>query len=217
MEYRDRTEAGRWLALKLTAYAGLPEVVVIALQGGGVPIANEVARSLRVPADILVVRKLRLPDQPDVTIGAITSGDTRVLDQAVLQRLNLSDKALEELIAREKVELALKEKKLRDDRMFPRLEGKTVILVDDGINTGSSMRVAIEALRQQNPALIVMAVPVAPPTVYHDFTPLVDEIVCLMSPKGFKAVRNYYLEFHEITDEEIHRLLEWAADRVALT
>src|SRR5690242_2302881 len=133
MQYRDRTEAGRWLALELTKYAGLSDVVVLALQGGGVPIANEVSRSLKAPADILVVRKLSIPGQPEVIIGAVSSGGITVLNQPAIQRLQLAKPEVDQIIANEKVELELKEHRFRGNRPFVKLEGKTVILVDDGL------------------------------------------------------------------------------------
>jgi putative phosphoribosyl transferase len=215
MQYRNRAEAGRWLALELTKYAGLSDVVVLALQGGGVPIANEVSRSLKAPTDILVVRKLGMPGRSEVVIGAVTSGGITVLNEALIQRLQLTKAEIDQIIANEKVELELKEHRFRGDRPFLKLEGKTVILVDDGLRTGSSMRTAIEAVKKQQPKQIVMAIPVAPATVYDDFKGLADEIICLTAPKDFEAVHDYYLELHSVTDEEIHKLLEWAAERFA--
>lgn len=215
MQYRDRIEAGRWLALALTKYAVLSDVVVLALQGGGVPVANEVSRSLKAPTDILVVRKLSLPHQPEVVIGAISSGGIKVINQAEVQASNLTGPEIDQLIATEQVELALKEQRFRGNRPFLTLEGKTVILVDDGLRTGSSMRTAIAVVKQHHPKRIVIAVPVAPATIYDDFKGLADEIVCLTAPKDFKMVHDYYLELHSVTDEEIHKLLQWAVDRLA--
>jgi putative phosphoribosyl transferase len=215
MEYRDRAEAGRWLAIELSKYQGLHNVVVLGLAGGGIPIANEVSRSLKIPADILVVRKLKLSEEPEVVIGAITSGGAQVINDALVKEYDLTPLQLDALVAQEKVELELKEQRYRGSRPFPSLQGQTVIVVDDGMATGSSMRVALNAIKQQKPARIVMALPVAPPTVYADFKELADEIVCLMTPKNFIKVRDYYLEYHAVTDEEIHTLLKWVAERVA--
>lgn len=214
MQFHDRVEAGRWLAIDLSKYSDRSDVVVLALQGGGVPIANEVSRSLKVPADILVVRKLHLDEYPEVIIGALTSGGVQILNETVAQQLHLNPSQLDQLVATGKKELRIKEERFRDSRPFPNLQGKTVIVVDDGIGTGSSMRVALEAITEQQPGRIVMAVPVAPPTVYDDFRSLADEIICLMTPEKFKVVRDYYMEYHTITDEEIHKLLEWASDRL---
>lgn len=216
MQYQDRTEAGRWLALELTRYSGLADVVVLALAGGGIPIANEVSRSLNAPADILVVRKLRLAEQPEVILGAVTSGGAQVINDTLVKEMHLTSSQVDKLVEREKIELELKEMKFRDFRPFPKLEGRTVILVDDGLATGSSMRVALKAIKQQNPARIVIALPVAPPTIFEDFKDFADEIICLMTPKPFGVIHDYYVEYHSISDEEIHKLLEWAADRVAV-
>ena len=214
MQFNNRIEAGRWLALELTGYSGRSDVIVLALQGGGVPIANEVSRSLKAPADILVVRKLHLAGQPEVIVGALTSGGVKVMNEEVVQNLKLTPAQIDQISATGQVELESKEQKFRDDRPFPVLAGKTVIVVDDGITTGASMRVALASVRQQNPARLVMAVPVAPPGVFEHFRSLADEIVCLMTPKDFGVVHDYYREYHSVTDEEIHKLLEWASGRV---
>jgi putative phosphoribosyl transferase len=191
----------------------MPDIVILALQGGGVPVANEVARSLKAPADILVVRKLKLPDTETV-FGAVTSGGVRVLNEDMIRKFKIDNSTLQTVLNKETTQLAAKEKHFRGNRTFPEVTAKIVILVDDGITTGSSMRVAIEALRQLKVKAIVLAVPVAPPNVYTAFKHLADEIVCLKVPDDFKAVHDYYVEFTPVTDEEIQRLLEWAAERL---
>jgi putative phosphoribosyl transferase len=208
MQFYNRAEAGRYLAQKLSHYVGQPHVVVLGLQGGGVPVANEISRSLKVPADIIVVRKLRLPEEHEVIFGAITSGGIPVLNELVVKDLELTPSRIEDIVGHERIELERKEQKFRGDRLFPKLEGQTVIVVDDGLGTGSSMRAALEAIRQQKPGRVVIGLPVAPASVYYDFKKLADEIVCLLTPPDFGAVRDYYLEFLPVTDEEIHKLLE---------
>lgn len=208
MQFYNRAEAGRYLAQKLSHYTGQPNVVVLGLQGGGVPVANEVSRSLKAPADILVVRKLRLPEEHEVIFGAITSGGVQVLNEPVVRDLELTPSRVEDIVGHERIELERKEQKFRGDRPFPSLEGQTVIVVDDGLGTGSSMRAALEAIKQQKPSRVVIGLPVAPASVYYDFKYLADEIICLMAPPDFGMVRDYYLEFLPVTDEEIYKLLE---------
>lgn len=214
MQFYNRAEAGKYLAQKLSHYTGQPHVVVLGLQGGGVPIANEVSIGLKVPADILVVRKLKLPEEREVVFGAITSGGIQVLNDAVVHDLALTPSRIEDIVGHERIELERKEQKFRGDRPFPNLEGRTVIVVDDGLGTGSSMRAALEAIRQQKPSRVVIGLPVAPASVYYDFKYLADEIVCLLTPPDFRVVRDYYLEFLPVTDEEVRKLLERTGGRV---
>ncbi|HEX2912469.1 MAG TPA: phosphoribosyltransferase family protein [Chloroflexia bacterium] len=215
MQFYNRAEAGKALGERLTGYANRPEVLILALQGGGIPIASEVSRMLNVPADILVVRKLRLPEESDIVIGAITSGKVQVLNDTIVHDLELTPSRLETIVEQAEVELAAKEQKFRGARPFSELEGRTVIVVDDGLGTGSSMRVALEAIKQRKPGRIVIALPVAPPSVYYDFQSLADEIVCLFTPADFGAVRNYYTEFLPVTEEETQKLLALTAQKVA--
>lgn len=213
MLFYNRAEAGKQLAAKLATYAHKPGVVVLAIHGGGVPVATEVSRVLQVPADLLVVRKLRLPEVPEAVFGAITSGGIQELNAAIVRDLELTPSRIDEIISSERIELGIKERKTRGERPFPQLQGQTVIVVDDGMSTGSSMRVALEAIRQQKPARIVIGLPVAPPVVFYTFKELADEIICLQTPPDFKLVRDYYMEFYPVTDEEIHNLLTWTPEK----
>jgi putative phosphoribosyl transferase len=186
--FRDRTEAGQLLAKELTAYANRKDVLVLGLPRGGVPVAFEVARALKAPLDVFVVRKLGVPGHRELAMGAIASGDVRVLNEDVVEGLGLSQLTIDAVAAEELKELARRELAYRGDHPFPRLQGRTVILIDDGIATGSTMRAALKALRKQCPARIVVAVPTAAPSSYDHIKPLADEMIALMTPDDFCAV-----------------------------
>jgi putative phosphoribosyl transferase len=213
--FRDRTEAGRLLAQKLREYANRDDVVVLALPRGGVPVGFEVARALNAPLDVFVVRKLGLPGQEEVAMGAIASGGVRVLNADVVDGLGIP-RALIDLVAeREERELERREREYRDDRPPVDVRGRTVILVDDGLATGSSMRVAAMALRKKQPAEIVVAVPVGSPETCTEFEAAVDRVVCAVTPQPFRAVGQWYRDFSQTTDEEARDLLNRAAHRHA--
>jgi putative phosphoribosyl transferase len=215
MIFRDRTEAGRRLAWGLRKYANREDVIVLAVPRGGVQVAFEVARTLQVPLEVFVVRKLGVPDREEFAFGAIASGGVRVLDSDIIDALGISDLDIELVTAAEKKELQRRERAYRSGRPSLALEGLTVILVDDGIATGSSMRAAISGLRQMNPRHIVVAVPVAPPAACSDLRPEVDELVCLVMPQSFSGVGHFYLEFPPVTDDEVNELLQRAAQPLA--
>ena len=208
--FRDRTEAGRRLAAKLTAYADRPDVLVLALPRGGVPVAFEVARALNAPLDIFLVRKLGVPGHVELAMGAIASGGVRVINDEVVQALGIPSDMIDWVATAEQRELLRRERAYRGDRPVPTVRGRTVILVDDGLATGSTMRAAVAALRQQEPARIVVAVPTAAPATCDEFRAEVDEIVCLITPEPFYAVGRWYEEFSPTTDEEVHTLLDQA-------
>jgi predicted phosphoribosyltransferase len=208
--FRDRRDAGRRLAASLTKYANRPDVVVLALPRGGVPVGYEVATALGVPLEVFVVRKLGLPGHDEFAMGAIASGGVTVLDQDLLRIARVREADLRRVIAAEEKELARRERQYRGDRPFPDLRGKTVILVDDGLATGSTMRAAVEALRQEGPARIVVAVPVSSPEICDAFRDLADEVVCAETPEPFRAVGLWYGDFSQTTDEEVHELLDRA-------
>ena len=208
--FRDRREAGRRLADKLTAYAHRPEVVVLALPRGGVPVAFEVARALGAPLDVFVVRKLGVPGQEELAIGAVATGGVRVLNAELVAALDIPARVLEAVTEREQQELARRESLYRGDRPAPELRGKTAILVDDGLATGASMFAAVQALRQRQPAHIVVAVPVAPPETCEALRTVVDDVLCAMTPEPFHAVGRWYENFDQTTDDEVHALLEEA-------
>jgi predicted phosphoribosyltransferase len=211
MLFRDRFDAGRRLADKLTEYAGRPNVLVLALPRGGVPVACEVARALHAPLDVFLVRKLGLPGHEELAMGAIATGGVRVLNEDVVRGLGVPDKVIDAVARREQDELERRERAYRDDRPAPDVRGKTVILVDDGLATGSTMRAAIAALRQQHPARVIVAVPVGAPETCAEFQDETDETVCAVTPEPFYAVGMWYQDFAQTTDEEVYDLLRRAA------
>jgi erythromycin esterase-like protein/predicted phosphoribosyltransferase len=205
--FRDRREAGRLLAEKLAAYANRPDVLVLALPRGGVPVAYEVARGLGAPLDVFVVRKLGVPGYEELAMGAIATGGVRVLNDQLVERLGIGEQAIEAIAARERQELERRERLYRGDRPPPDVRGRTVILVDDGLATGATMRAAIEALRQQNPARIVVAVPMASPEACEEMKEKADDVICAITPEPFHAVGRWYQDFSQTADEEVGILL----------
>ncbi len=205
--FQDRTDAGRLLAAGLTQYASRPDVVVLGLPRGGVPVASEVAHALRVPLDVFVVRKLGVPGHEELAMGAIASGDTRVLNHEVVASAGLSERQIEDVTDRERQTLAQQEERYRGQRAPVELAGRTVILVDDGLATGATMRAAIRALRRREARRIVVAVPVAPVQTCAAILPEVDEIVCPLRPEPFTAVGLWYRDFSPVSDEQVRELL----------
>ena len=213
----DRTDAGRELAAALSPhYAGRGDVLVLGLPRGGVPVAYELATALDAPLDVFVVRKLGLPGHEEFGIGAIASGGVRVVDDSVLRAYGIDPATLEDITRRERQELGRRERLYRDDRPFPVVRDRTVILVDDGLATGSTMRAAVAALRVEGPRSIVIAVPVGAPETCQAMAELVDDIVCLETPEPFYAVGLWYEHFDQTEDDEVHDLLERAAARHAV-
>jgi predicted phosphoribosyltransferase len=211
MFFRDRADAGRRLANRLSEYRQRADVLVLALPRGGVPVGFEVASALGVPLDVFLVRKLGVPLQPELAMGAIASGGTRVLNELVVDSLLIPPQTLEAVTARERVELERRERTYRGDRPAPVVRGKTAILVDDGIATGSSMRAAILALRQQGAHHIVVAVPVAPHATACELASLADRVVCVLEPEEFHAIGQWYDDFSQLNDRDVIRLLEQSA------
>jgi putative phosphoribosyl transferase len=209
--FRDRTDAGRFLAKKLDAYAKRPDVLVLALPRGGVPVAFEVAQALSAPLDVFLVRKLGAPRQPELAMGAIATGGVRVLNEALVSALSIDAADIEAVVAEEQAELERRERLYRDDRPAPAVRGRTVILVDDGLATGATMRAAAAALSQQQAARVVVAVPVAPAEACAEFRGEVDEILCGLTPEPFYAVGLWYEDFSQTTDEEVRALLARSA------
>jgi erythromycin esterase-like protein/predicted phosphoribosyltransferase len=205
--FKDRAEAGRRLADRLREYAGRDDVVVLGLPRGGVPVAFEVARELDVPMDVFVVRKLGVPGREELALGAIATGGTRVLKRPLIRSLGLPPDTIEAIDARERRELERRERAYRGDQPPPDLAGRTVILVDDGLATGSTMLAAVHAVRQDDPARVVVAVPVADPEVCTMLRRDADEVVCLITPERLRAVGNWYEDFSQTSDDEVRALL----------
>ena len=207
MLFRDRADAGRHLLSRLGAYKGRPDVLVLGLPRGGMPVGYEVARGLGAPLDVFVVRKLGVPGQEELAMGAIATGGVRIVNRDVVDYLHIPPDVVDRAAAEEARELERREHSYRGERPEPRVEGQTVILVDDGLATGSTMRAAVAALRQQGPARIVVAVPVAAPSTCQELRKEVDEIVCFATPEPFMAVGRFYDDFAQTTDEEVTELL----------
>jgi erythromycin esterase-like protein/predicted phosphoribosyltransferase len=205
--FRDRREAGRLLAEKLAAYANRPDVLVLALPRGGVPVAYEVARGLGAPLDVFVVRKLGVPGYEELAMGAIATGGVRVLNDQLVEHLGIPEQAIEAIAARERQELERRERLYRGDRPAPDVRGRTVFLVDDGLATGATMHAAIEALRLQNPARIVVAVPTASPEACEEMKEKADDVICAITPEPFYVVGRWYQDFSQTADEEVGILL----------
>ena len=205
--FRDRREAGRLLAEKLSGYAGKPDVVVLGLPRGGVPVAYEVARTLDAMLDVFLVRKLGVPGHEELAMGAVASGGLRILNEEVVEQLGIPADQIDAVAAKELEELARRERLYRGGRPLPDLRDRTVIVVDDGLATGATMRAAIGALRQAQPARIIVAVPVAAPEIREEFKNLTDDIICGTTPEPFFAVGRWYIDFEQTTDDEVVALL----------
>src|SRR5207253_1597487 len=200
--FRDRRDAGRLLAEKLAAYANRPDVLVLALPRGGVPVAYEVARRLGAPLDVFVVRKLGVPGHEELAMGAVATGGVRVLNDQLVEQLGIPDQMIDAVAARERQELARRERLYRGGRRPPDVRGRTVILVDDGLATGATMYAAIEALRKQNPGRIVVAVPTASPETCEEMKVKADHVICAITPDPFQAVGRWYQDFSQTSDYE---------------
>lgn len=205
--FKDRKHAGQLLAQKLQKFANRPDVIVLALPRGGVPVGYEVAKSLHAPLDVFVVRKIGAPMQPELAMGAIASGDVLILNEEVVYLAGVSQHTIDEIVEKEQAELERRENAYRDDRPPADVRGHTVLLVDDGMATGSSMRAAIQAINQLAPNDVVVAVPVAPETTCQELGDEVDEMVCLLTPESFYAVALWYEEFPQTSDDEVRELL----------
>jgi putative phosphoribosyl transferase len=217
MEYpfRNRTEAGRVLAQELRAYANRDDVIVLALPRGGVPVAFEVAHALHAPLDVFVVRKLGVPGHEELAMGAIASGGVLVIEPSVVEDLSIPMEVVLDVAAREEQERLRREREYRGDRPGPEVRGRTVILVDDGLATGSTMRAAVAALRKLQPPKIVVAVPVAVRSTCEELAEEVNEVVCARTPEPFYGVGEWYADFSQTTDEEVRDLLARAERETA--
>ena len=209
--FQNREEAGRILAAKLMLYANRPDTLILALPRGGVPIGYEIARALNLPLDVIIVRKLGVPGREELAMGAIASGGVRVLSRSVIESLRIPPDSLEAVEKREALELMRREATYRGNRQPASIKGKTVILVDDGVATGSTMRVAISALREQHAGRIIVATPVAPPTVRWEMEALVEDFVALVLPEAFFGVGQWYGDFTQVSDDTVYELLRKGA------
>jgi putative phosphoribosyl transferase len=210
MRFKNRKEAGQLLARRLENYANRQDVIVLGLPRGGVPVASEVARELKAPLDVFVLRKLGAPGHEELAFGAIASGGARVVDREITGALGISESEIERIAASERNELMRRELAYRGGRFPLNIKGLTVIVVDDGIATGSSMRVGIKALRQLNPAKIVIGVPVAPLATAQRLKREVDEFACVKVPESFHAIGQFYEDFAQVSDREVIELLKSA-------
>jgi putative phosphoribosyl transferase len=213
MIFRDRTDAGRELATLLTRYADRTDVLVLALPRGGVPVAYEVAKELKAPLDVFLVRKLGVPGHEELAMGAIGSGGVRVLNEDIVNYLKIPDEVIDAIAAVEQRELERRQRAYRDDRPPPDVKDRIVILIDDGLATGSTMRAAVASLRLQKPGRIVVAVPVSSPETCDEFRSEVDEIVCAVTPEHFQGVGLWYEDFSQTSDKEVRELLKRAAQQ----
>ena len=207
LPFRDRSAAGRALAARLAGFADRAAVLILALPRGGVPVAYEVAEALSAPMDVLLVRKLGVPGHQELAMGAIASGGVRVLNDDVVRMLGLSEHEIEQVAAREAQEIERREPAYRGARPPLTIEGRTVIIIDDGLATGATMRAAARAVRAHHPAAIVIAVPVAAPETCGALRAEVDEVVCVFTPDPFQAVGLWYQDFAQTTDDEVRALL----------
>ena len=206
--FKNRTQAGRVLASHLAGYANRSDLVVLALPRGGVPVAFEVAQALDAPLDVFLVRKLGTPGQPELAVGAIAGGGVRVVNWPLVEYLGISDRVIDNIAARERQELERRERAYRDDRPPIEVRNRTIILIDDGLATGSTMGAAIAALKQRQPARIVVAVPVAPASTCDQLREVVDEVICPLSPEEFDGVGRWYEDFSQTSDDEVRSLLD---------
>jgi putative phosphoribosyl transferase len=211
MIFQDRTDAGKILANRLTAYKNRSDLVVLGLPRGGVPVAYEVAQALNVPLDVFIVRKLGAIGHEELAIGAIASGGVRVLNEDIIRSMKVTPKELEKVTRQEHAELKRREKAYRGDQPPPQMRGCTVILVDDGLATGATMRAAVRAVRLGEPAHIVVAVPTAVRETCEDLAREADEVVCATMPEPFYGVGMWYRDFSQTTDEEVRQLLARAS------
>lgn len=205
--FSDRREAGRELASLLPVSLRPDDVIVLALPRGGVPVAYEIARALGATLDVFLVRKLGTPGHPELAMGAIASGGIRVLNDEVVQHLNIPPELIDAVAEREQSELERREAAYRQGRPMPSLRNRTVILVDDGLATGSTMKAAVKAVKQELPARVIVAVPVGAPETCHALADIADEVICARMPEAFSAVGQWYRDFTQTTDDEVSELL----------
>ncbi|WP_035986546.1 phosphoribosyltransferase [Leptolyngbya sp. KIOST-1] len=205
--FQDRADAGQQLADRLKGYAQCPNLLVLGLPRGGVPVAYPVAQALQAPLDICLVRKLGVPDHKELALGAIASGGVRVLNDDVVKGMGISAAAIDAIAARELEELQRRDRAYRGDRPSPSIRDRTVILVDDGIATGATMRAAVSVIQPQGPARLIVAAPVAAPALCQELSLMVDEVVCVVMPPTLRAIGYWYQDFSQTSDDDVRHLL----------
>lgn len=209
-KFKDRRQAGALLARELSKYRGEEDVVILALPRGGVPVAFEVARELEAPLDVFLVRKLGVPGQEELAMGAIADGGIRVINKEVLPYLKITDEAIEQVAKKEEAELKRRRREYTGDREPIDITGKVAIIIDDGLATGSTMKAAIAAVKEKSPSKIIVGVPVAPPSTCDELEDSVDDMICLLKPEYFRAVGLWYDVFDQTSDQEVKDLLQKA-------
>lgn len=214
LPFKNRIEAGQLLAEVLKVYAGRTDVLILALPRGGVPVAFEVAQALKAPLDLMLVRKLGVPGQEELAMGAIATGGMRILNQELVEGLNIPEAALEAVVNKEKRELERRERAYRGDRPVPKIRNRYIILIDDGVATGATMRAAVSALRQQQPMQIIIGTPVAPPDAVDKLEQEANEVICLATPEPFFAIGRWYVSFPQTSDGEVRTLLARAWEQI---
>jgi putative phosphoribosyl transferase len=205
--FKDGAEAGKMLASALTFLKGAEDLIVLAIPRGGVPVAKKVAAALGAPLDLIVTRKIGAPSQPELAVGAVTQDGEMIVDGELIAALGVSTDYLKRESARQVKEIASRMKKYRGDRPYPSLDGKTVVIVDDGIATGSTIRAAIQSVKGRNAAKIIVAAPVGPPDRVAELRKIVDRVVCLSTPDYFEAIGEFYDEFEQVDDDTVRRIL----------
>jgi putative phosphoribosyl transferase len=205
--FKDRKEAGRMLASALTFLKGEKDVIVLAIPRGGVPVAKEVAVAIGAPLDLVVTRKIGVPHQPELAVGAVTQDGEMIVDAEMIGLLGIPASYMKQESARQVEEISSRMKKYRGDRPYPVLEGKTVVIVDDGIATGLTIKAAIQSVKGRNPAKVIVAAPVGPPDSVEEISKLVDRVICLSMPQGFEAIGQFYEEFEQVEDETVRELM----------
>jgi putative phosphoribosyl transferase len=210
LKFRNRVEAGRLLAARLTTYTDRPDVLILILPRGGIQVGYEIAKALHAPLDVIIVRKLGVPGQEELAMGALASGGIRVMNEDIVWRLGIPEDVIHEVAEHEQREIERREHLYRGNRNAYEVRDRTVILVDDGIATGATMRAAIKAVRQQRPRRLIVALPVAPSETYEALAKEVDELVCIRQPEEFLAVGFWYENFLQVTDQEVCSLLQQA-------
>jgi putative phosphoribosyl transferase len=206
--FRDRTEAGRLLAKALTFLKGRRDVIVLAIPRGGVPVGKEVAAAIGAPLDIVITRKIGAPSNPELAVGAVTQDGQTILDDDLVTRLGVSADYLEREAARQVEEIRIRKERYRGNRPYPSLKGKTVVIVDDGIATGSTVRAAVQSVKTREAGTVIIASPVGPADTVADLSKSVDKVVCLSTPDYFEAIGEFYEEFEQVDDDTVKRILE---------